>query len=104
MRAICEYEKYCEGMMVKRALDLLIELECDQEKIIISTQDGNYTISVRKYCLGLEHILAKNIQPIQFCGGPPGQWFWTVGSLQTMVIDKLMYYDAVAEQRMKIGC
>jgi hypothetical protein len=104
MRALAEYEKYCEDITVEAARDLLLELDCDQEKIIICAPGGNYTIPVLEYCQGLEQLLAEHVNPIQFCGGPPGEYFWVVGSLKTMVIDKLMYYDAVAERRMRIGC
>jgi hypothetical protein len=100
MKPVSSYEMYCIGMTVHEALEILIEMEAEEEKIIITTQDGNKYVTIWDYCNGVPgSVQAESIEPIQFCGGPPGQYFWVVGSLKTLIMDRLMYKDAIIEVR-----
>jgi hypothetical protein len=88
------------GMTVREALDILEAMNVEDEKIIFSDATGSHAIPIWDYCTGIpDSVLADSIEPIQFSGGPPGQYFWSVGSLNTLVMDKLMYRDAIEEVR-----
>jgi hypothetical protein len=88
------------GMTVREALGILKDMQVEDEKIIFSDATGSHAVTIWDYCYGIpDRVLASSIEPIQFSGGPPGRYFWTVGSLNTLVMDKLMYRDAVEEVR-----
>ena len=101
MKSFAEYKAQCAGLTVKDAIDILIRFGCESDKIIICGPHGNYTVSVWTYCSGIPAtVLASEIKPILFSGGPPNKYFWVRGTLNDLVVDKLMYSDAVTE---KIG-
>jgi hypothetical protein len=75
-------------------------MNIEDEKIIVHDATGRHAVTIWDYCNGIpSSVLSSSIEPIQFSGGPPGLYFWTVGSLNTLVMDKLMYRDAVEEAR-----
>jgi hypothetical protein len=100
MKPVADYETYCMGMTVREALDILEAMNVEDEKIIYSDVNGSHAVSIWDFCYKIpDSVLASSIEPIQFSGGPPGQYFWAVGSLNTLVMDKLMYRDAIEEVR-----
>lgn len=97
MKKFSDYETYCIGMTLREAMELLIELDADQDVIIL---DNNKSITIRDYCQNIPgSVWIDSIGPFQFCGGPPGQFFWIAGTLKHFVMEKLMYRDAVIEVR-----
>lgn len=103
MKPFCAYRKECEHLNVTEALKILKTLDCLYEKIIVNTTMGNKAISIAVFCRNIPDVVfASSVGPIQFSGGPPGDYFWILGSLRDIVIDKLMYRDAIAERRGEV--
>ena len=44
-----------------------------------------------------KHMLANEIEYISFCGGPPGNVFTVEGTLLTLLVDRLLYNEALLE-------
>ena len=44
-----------------------------------------------------EHLLAREVDHICFIGGPPGNIFTVEGTLLTLLVDRLLYNEALLE-------
>ena len=104
MKSFLEYRTALAGMTVREAMDILQHVDSQDESVIIQTERGNKTVRINDHCKPLPgYMLATEVYPLIFAGGPPDHYFWVPGNLFDMVIDKLMYRDAVEEKRMLIG-
>jgi hypothetical protein len=103
MKSFLEYRVALAGMTIREAMDILKCLNLQDETIIIqNTRGQNHTVCVGEHCQPLPcYMLATDVQPLLFAGGPPDKYFWVTGNLFDMVVDKIMYRDAVDEQRAK---
>ena len=105
MKSFLEYRTALTGMTIREAMDILKHLDSHDETIIVqNTRGQNNTVRVCEHCQPLPgYMLALDVQPLLFAGGPPDHYFWVTGNLFDMVVDKLMYRDAIDEQRARNG-
>jgi hypothetical protein len=105
MKSFLEYRTALTGMTVREAMDILKHLGSQDETIIVqNTRGQNHTVCVGEHCQPLpDYMLAIDIHPLLFAGGPPEKYFWVTGNLFDMVVDKIMYRDAIDEQRARTG-
>lgn len=103
MKTFTEYRIDCDGMTVYEALEILVELRVEDQKIVICGEHGNYAMTVWDYCENIPgNMCASQIQPIQFCAGPPNCFSWITGNLNQFVMDKLMYRDAKLARKLLV--
>jgi hypothetical protein len=99
MKSFDEYQLLWPTMTVSEAMNIVLDLACHTEKVIVSNAIGNHAVEVWEWCEPIPgHLLAAHVYPIQFCGGPPDAYFWVTGTLRDFVIDKLMFADAMEER------
>lgn len=103
MKSLEEYQREFANLTASEAVDILSEMGALADQIIIDGVAGSKVTTPFKYCFEIpQDIPAATIGPIQFCGGPPGQYNWIKGSLLTMILDYVMHYDATEERRKRI--
>jgi hypothetical protein len=103
MRSFEEYQREFANLTAGEGIAILSELSMAGDRIIVPSQVGNVMTTPMKLCFKLPYETPANtVGPLQFCGGPPGQYDWIEGSLATMVMDHVMHHDAVEERRTRI--
>lgn len=99
MKSFQEYLDEYSYLIMADVEIIMRDLDIKDEKIIVCGPHGNYSVALEIYCDGIpETVLAASVKPLLFSGGPPGQYFWIEGSLQDLIMDKVMYSDAVNER------
>ncbi len=100
MKIFENYLQEFSDITVEEALTLLGVLEVVNEKVIVfdSNKSQNIITTPKRICwLVPKENKAFTVGPIQFCGGPPNEPGWFTGTLLTLVLDKIMYNDAMFE-------
>jgi hypothetical protein len=104
MIPVSAYIEEFGDMSVGDALNILEEMGLASERVIVYDymEQKNVVTSIMQYCARIpRNTKAYSIVSIQFCGGPPGNQGWFVGSLKTILIDKVMYGDIMSDRKIK---
>ncbi len=103
MRSFEEYQREFANISAGEAIAILSEMGVEKDRIIVSSPSGNVMTTPMRLCFKLPYDHpAREVGPLQFCGGPPGQYNWIEGSLATMVMDHVMHHDATEERKTRI--
>lgn len=103
MRSFEEYLREFADLTAGQAIDILSEMQIEKDRIIIEGRAGNVMTTPMHFCFKLPwDTPACTVGPIQFCGGPPGQYNWIQGTLLTMVLDHVMHHDATEELKTRL--
>jgi hypothetical protein len=100
MKPLEDYQREFAQLTAGEAIDLLTEFKSLQEGVLIQDTETRRLVRTTPMQLCFKvpgETLASKVGPFQFCGGPPGRFLWVGGTLQTMVIDKVMHFDAEEE-------
>jgi hypothetical protein len=104
MKSIEYYLWFYGDLTANQAVQILKQFDRDHEQVIVYdvNRSCNTTMSVRVFLCGINGSdKARNVGPLQFCGGPPGQYIWANGSLLTMAVDAIMHHQATEDRKIQ---
>jgi hypothetical protein len=92
-----EYLRRWQGVTMHSAAAMLIALDFGNTKFRWGLITKTVYDVLEAACA--EHLLAREVDHISFIGGPPGNIFTVEGTLLTLLVDRLLYNEAVLDLR-----
>jgi hypothetical protein len=90
-----EYLHRWQGVTMHSAAAILIALDFGNTKFSWGRNTRTVYDVLEAACA--EHLLAREVDHISFVGGPPGNIFAVEGTLLTLLVDRLLYNEALLE-------